>query len=332
MTLAMVGQSRVVTPEANSPLVNRRAFLSSLLLPELIGAFLAAQDVSHSSRDTYGRQIKQFIAWLKDTSRMAKLNSLQREDIIVYRDYLKYEAGEAGQGLSSYSVSGYMTSVRKLFSWLEAQKVYPNIARDVKGCKRANGHKKDTLSPQQLRKALAGIDTGSLEGLRDYAMFNLMARTGLRTIELARAQVGDIRRVDGEPVLWVKGKGRDDKDEFVLLTPEAQEPIQAYLEARGQIPDGAPLFCSASRRNYGEALTTRSISRVAKRALIRAGLDDKRLTAHSLRHTAITLAILGGASLQQAQAMARHSDPRTTMVYFHNLDRVANGAEKFIQF
>ena len=62
------------------------------------------------------------------------------------------------------------------------------------------------------------------------------------------------------------------------------------------------------------------------------GLDDSRLTAHSLRHTAISLSIQGGASLQQAQAMARHSDSKTTLVYFHNLERISLGAEKFIQF
>ena len=39
----------------------------------------------------------------------------------------------------------------------------------------------------------------------------------------------------------------------------------------------------------------------------------------------------GGASLQQAQAMARHTDPKTTMIYFHNLDRIKAGAERFIQ-
>ena len=93
-----------------------------------------------------------------------------------------------------------------------------------------------------------------------------------------------------------------------------------------------PLFCSHSDRNRGEDLTTRSVSRIIKQALRGVGLDDSRLTAHSLRHTAISLSIQGGASLQQAQAMARHSDSKTTLVYFHNLERISLGAEKFIQF
>jgi integrase/recombinase XerC/integrase/recombinase XerD len=91
------------------------------------------------------------------------------------------------------------------------------------------------------------------------------------------------------------------------------------------------LFTSISDRNQGEALTTRSISRIVKQIFRGVGLDSRRLTAHSLRHTAITLSIKGGASLQQAQAMARHTDPKTTMIYFHNLNRLQAGAERFIQ-
>ena len=118
----------------------------------------------------------------------------------------------------------------------------------------------------------------------------------------------------------------------MLLVEETLRPLRAYLSARGRLKETEPLFASGSRRNTGEALTTRSISRIVKERLRAVGLDDSRLTAHSLRHTAITLSIKGGASLQQAQAMARHTDPKTTLIYFHNLARIEAGAERFISF
>src|SRR5690606_28464356 len=137
---------------------------------------------------------------------------LKREDILAYREYLQQEAGERGQGLSSYSVSGYLTAVRQLFVWLEAERIYPNVARNVKGPKRPRGHAKDTLSPKQLRALLSRLQQApglsELDAMRNYAIFNLMARTGLRDIEVSRARVGDIRRIDGQPVLYVHGKGR----------------------------------------------------------------------------------------------------------------------------
>jgi integrase len=56
-------------------------------------------------------------------------------------------------------------------------------------------------------------------------------------------------------------------------------------------------------------------------------MDSAKLTAHSLRHTAITLALVGGATVQQAQAMARHANINTTMIYAHNLERMDRAAE-----
>src|SRR5690606_41293923 len=112
--------------------------------------------------------------------------------------------------------------------------------------------------------------------------------------------------------------------------PARRSSDREYLAARGAHDDDAPLFASLSNRNRGQHMTTRSISAVVKTRLRAVGLDTPRLTAHSLRHTAITLAVQGGASLHQAQAMAGHRDPKTTMIYFHNTDRIEQAAEKRI--
>ena len=285
--------------------------------------FLRSLDVAEKSRATYTRSLKQFISWLAETGR--NTIELQREDILAYKEYLQ-------SSKSAYTVTLYLTSVSNLYQWLESQRMYPDITRGIKGAKKPKGFRKDTLSQNQLREVLDSMELKSLEELRDYAIFNLMARTGLRDIEVSRALTGDIRMETGQPVLWIQGKGRDSKDDFVILTPEALKPIKAYLKARGRVKKDEPLFCSHSDRNRGEALTTRSVSRIIKQALRGVGLDDSRLTAHSLRHTAISLSIQGGASLQQAQAMARHSDSKTTLVYFHNLERISLGAEKCIHF
>ena len=283
-----------------------------------ISAFLDSLDVAEKSRATYARSLRQFISWMRDTGRHSF--QLQREDILAYKDYL-------ASSKSAYTVTLYLTSVRKLYQYLESQRVYPDITRGIKGAKKPKGFRKDTLSQEQLRETLS-----SIQSLRDYAIFNLMARTGLRDIEVSRALVEDIRLEQGQEVLWIQGKGRDSKDDFVILTPEALKPIKAYLKARGRVKKDEPLFSSDSDRNRGEALSTRSISRIIKNSMRAVGLDDSRLTAHSLRHTAISLSILGGASLQQAQAMARHTDSKTTLVYFHNLERISSGAEKYISF
>ncbi len=294
-------------------------------LEDLTDLFLREQDITEASRATYQRALRQFVGWLRETGRDQRMGTLQREDILAYKESLQATK-------TASTVSCYLTAVRRLFGWLESRKAYPDITRGVKGAKKAKGHRKDCLTPGQIRQVLDGVDKSTVEGLRDFALLNLLFRTGLRTVEIARAQIADLRQEAGTAVLWIQGKGRDEKDDFVLLVEETLQPIREYLAARGKVSEEEPLFVSLSDRNAGQVLTTRSLSRIVKEAFRRVGLDDSRLTAHSCRHTAITLAVSGGASLEQAQAMARHSDPKVTMVYFHNVARVQAGAERCITF
>ena len=59
-------------------------------------------------------------------------------------------------------------------------------------------------------------------------------------------------------------------------------------------------------------------------------LVNGRLTAHSLRHTASTLSLQGGATIQEAQALGRHASIDTTMLYAHNIERIAQAPERKI--
>jgi len=74
-------------------------------------------------------------------------------------------------------------------------------------------------------------------------------------------------------------------------------------------------------------MTTRSISGIVKDRFTGAGYDSERLTAHSLRHTAGTLNLLNGGTLEETQQLLRHSNINTTMIYLHHLDRAKNNSE-----
>lgn len=159
-----------------------------------------------------------------------------------------------------------------------------------------------------------------------------MLRTGLREVEVARCDVGDIGKEAGELVLRVHGKGRDSKDNFVLITSNAYSPVADYLAERGKVANDQPLFACHSNRNRDGRLTTRAIRGMVEDRLVRAGLKSDKVSAHSLRHSTATLAILGGADVIQVKEMLRHSSINSTMIYVHNLNRVADGAEKYVDF
>jgi integrase/recombinase XerD len=299
---------------AVQPISDQNTLVLSPDYQSIIERFLAAHDIKPKSKETYRRALRQFFVYLEANGGVQPT----RETLIAYKAYL------INKDLSAYTVSAYIIALRKLFQWTESEHLYANIASTIKGQKKPRGFKKDALSVKQARKLL----TETITGARDYALVNLLVRTGLRTVEAERADIEDIRQQGEQAVLFIQGKGRDSKDDLVMLTDETLEPIRAYIAMRGRgVKDNSPLFISHSDRNYGERLTTRSISRIVKDKLAASGLNDRRLSAHSLRHTAVTFSLIGGATIQEAQTLARHSDINTTLIYAHNLDRLSKAPE-----
>ena len=289
---------------------------------EIIGKWMASLDLASSTKETYLSGFKAFCWFVRSTS--LDFDELTRDDVKSFKEYLVNE-----KKLKPATVSSYLASVRSFYAYSEDNGI-ENIAHRVKGVTDSRSFKKEPLTPDQAQRLLASVDRGTEKGMRDFAILNLMLRTGLRDIEIVRANCKDIQTKAGVDVLYVQGKGRASKDSFVVLTPKALSPITTYLEKRGNVNELDPLFASVSSRNAGERLTVRSVSRIAKSALRAIGIDDERYTAHSLRHTAITFSLLGGATERDAQQMARHANITTTMLYSHDIDRIKHAAEREI--
>ena len=161
----------------------------------------------------------------------------------------------------------------------------------------------------------------------------MLLRTGLRTIEVSRANIEDITFKGNQRVLVIQGKGRDEKDDFVILTDSAYKPIARYLKSRGKVNSGEPLFVSNSNNNKGKRLSTRTISYIAKEGLKAIGLDNRGFTAHSLRHTTAVSILRAGGNLETAQYTLRHANPSTTQIYTATIKeemRLQNSGEALI--
>ena len=286
----------------------------------LIASFVDFLDVTPLTVKTYKAGIGRLIAYCHT----AGITSPQREDVSAFKKSL------VACGCKPATVAAYLSAIRRFFDWTESEGLYPNITRGIKAPKIDKGHKRDFLTAPQIQSMMNGIDTHTVEGKRNFAILALMATGGLRTVEVMRANVEDLSTAGGLPVLFVQGKGRTDKKDFVKLTPEVLKALREYLEARGQVNRKEPLFVSCSHRNRGGRLTTRTISGIAKASMISAGYYSDRLTAHSLRHSAVTIALMAGQSLAEVQYFARHSNISTTQIYAHNVDRLRSGCEASI--
>lgn len=290
---------------------------------DIIQRWLDSLDVLEDTKETYKTHLLDFIKWIN-------ANGIQRA---TKGDILKYKQ-ELINRYSNSTVCLKISSLKSFYRFLNEQELANDITKNIKGAKISKGFKRDIFTLEQIQEIMKSIDRTTLVGARDYAMVNLFLRTGLRSCEVNRANIEDIRNKDGEIVLYVQGKGRTDKDEFVVLTPSMLNILNEYLNMREQkqhITDTSPLFISLSDRNFGERLSLFSIRWLVKNILREAGINSKRLTTHSTRHTAITLSLLSGADLLEVKEMARHTSVDTTLLYAHNVKRLANAPEKNLE-
>lgn len=297
--------------------VNTTAIQAQDIEQDLYKKWTEYLDTAAKTTETYTKNIKQFFAYLAGNG----ITRPVREDVIAYRDSL------IAAGKKPATVQGYLMAVKLFFQWTAQEGLYPDIAQHVKGAKIDTEHKKDPLTAAQVSALLQSIDRTTLQGKRDYAIIALMTTAGLRTIEVSRANIEDVRTTTGYAALFIQGKGHNEKAAHVKLAAPVEEAIRDYLKARQETKPASPLFASIANRDAGERLSTRSISRIVKDNLKNIGLNSDRLTAHSLRHTAATLNLLAGGTVEETQQLLRHRNINTTLIYSHALERANNNSE-----
>ena len=286
---------------------------------DLFARFVDFIDRKDTTVKGYVTCIRQFARWMETNG----IRQPRREDIKAYRDYLN------GSDLATGTQAQYLRAVKQFFTWTASEGLYPNVADNIHGAKvRHDIHKKDALQREDVAQIAATIDRSDEQGRRLYAMYLLCVTCGLRTIEVHRADVGDLKTVGGTTYLYLQGKGHDDKDAPVYVLPEVKAAIDEYLQTRETKPTAkTPLFTSTSNRSKGGRIATTTISTMIKGLLVAAGYDSDRLTAHSLRHTTGTGAHMAAKALHvdlglhDVQQLMRHCDPATTEIYIHDDDR-----------
>lgn len=273
---------------------------------------------SEKTVETYSRALKQLLNYLHSNN----ISRPARADLENFRNML-IDSGKAAN-----TVQLYLTVTKLFFRFLAQEGIYKNIADHLQnGVKIDTNHKRGALDNQQSADLLAAVKGSSLLAKLHRALIATMLTTGVRTIELQRANVGDLKSYGGQYWLYVQGKGRSTKSDSVLIPPQVCKVLKEYLDARGNVKKNDPLFTSCSRRNCGARISTLTIRRIAKKYLRQIGIDDKAFSAHSLRHTALTAMLMAGEPLESVQIVARHKNIGTTQIYNHAVQRLKIAAE-----
>jgi len=233
-------------------------------------------------------------------------------DLELLRDWLW--AGSQG-GLAKSTLARRSASVRALTGWLARSGETPTDAATRLRAPRADHHLPRVLTRQQIDSILQTLVDRAAEGgpivLRDLAIVELLYASALRVSEVSGL---DIDSVDLER-LTVRVLGKGSKERVVPFGVPASDAIVDY-QRRGRIALAAgptrALFLGAR----GSRIGTRSIYSLVAGLL--AGVPGSGGSGpHTLRHTAATHLLDGGADLRAVQEMLGHASLGTTQLYTH---------------
>lgn len=273
--------------------------------------------------------LEKYITYLRSV-RNASEHTLRAyaEDITSFFDYLEKFSPECEiRYVDKYMIRGYLSqfhiqkrsrstiarklsSLKSFFKFLIKNK---ELERNpATGIKTPSEKKLPVfLTRAEVTALVESPGRGSLQELRDHAIFETLYGTGIRVGELVGMNERDLDLV-GE-VAKVRGKGR--KERIVPLGRCAVSALTDYIgspKKSAKRRDESAVFLNRA----GGRITARSVRRVFDKYIKRLALRTKA-TPHTLRHTFATHLLDAGADLRDIQELLGHKQLSTTTIYAH---------------
>ena len=242
---------------------------------------------------------------------------IDREAIV---DFLSYAATERGNEKASRARK--LSALKSFFRYISA---LDSRYADFDPAKNIKSPKKDQHLPKYLTKEesialLQSIldDEESRHRTRDFAIVTLFLNCGMRLSELVGIGLSDIDRELRS--LRVFGKGA--KERVIYLNEACRAALADYLTVRCAMKplptDADALFLS----NRDTRISNKTVQYIVYKYLERAGLEQRGLSVHKLRHTAATLMYQSGAvDVRVLKDILGHAQLNTTQIYTHLSDR-----------
>ncbi|MFG0319027.1 MAG: tyrosine recombinase XerC [Planctomycetota bacterium JB042] len=285
-------------------------------LEEFLTHLRSLKAASPHTLRAYSNDLVQFIEF----ARARGQGTTDAVDVLLVREWIRHyrEGRDGGGARAKTSMARKLSALRSFFRWLlERDEIEENPAVAVRRPKRDRPLPKflDEEEVERLLRAPEGDDFGAI---RDRALLELLYSTGTRVAEVVGADVADLDLAGGS--LRVRGKGK--KERLCILGEPAVAALGRYLALRDRRlaeagrREGA-LFLNDRRGPKGlKRLTDRSVRRLLKEYLAKAGLDPKA-SPHTIRHSFATHLLNRGANLRLVQEFLGHERITTTQIYTH---------------
>ena len=256
--------------------------------------------LSKNTLNSYRFDLELFMKWV-DKNLKKNILEVSQADIQQYLSF-KFPTSK------SRSISRLLATLRRL---LRENEINIDPTLEIHSPKIPKSLPK-SLSEEDVESLLNAPDVGTMSGLRDKAMLELLYACGLRVSELVNILLTELRMSEG--IVRVTGKG--DKTRLVPMGEEAIDWIKKYInESRNNIlKEKTSKYLFITIR--GGPMTRQAFWYLIKRYSLIANIR-KPMSPHIMRHAFATHLLNHGADLRVVQMLLGHSDISTTQIYTH---------------
>jgi integrase/recombinase XerD len=270
------------------------------VISDFIGELKLEKRLSENTLESYNRDIKQYLNYLKEND--IDFKTVKKSTIISYVLYLQK------QGKATTSISRNLASLRSFYRVLTKNKVVQNNPTIDLESPKIEKKMPQIMTIEEVEKLLSLPSNKDNKGIRDKAMLEVLYATGIRVTELINLNLEDINLNLG----YIKCTGT--KERIVPVGKMALISLEVYINK------GRPNLVKSSDVNalflnfHGERMTRQGFWKIIKYYASLAGIS-RDITPYTLRHSFATHLLENGADIKSVQQMLGHSDISTTQIY-----------------
>jgi site-specific recombinase XerD len=250
----------------------------------------------HNIKAITGEEILNSLAWLRE-ERGNHAGAINRKEASI-RSYFRYLRFIQIEGADSFPIE----------SMPRAREPYTGPVK--------------ALEPDEVSRLLGSIDKNSILGFRDFFLYSMLYRLGLRIGEAISINIKDINFE--KEILNIHGKGR--RERKLPLLPDLMDILEKWLIYRTKLY-GANQLDALFISKKGNRLSIRTAQDNFQKIVTKAGpFSIEKVTPHSLRHAFATHAIEGEQDIFVLKAILGHASTKSTEIYLHPSMRVLRKA------
>jgi site-specific recombinase XerD len=255
--------------------------------------YLKRRNYSQHTVKYYLNILKQFVLWID-----VPLEQVTYEKISDYIDYLH------NKRMRPASINLYLAVIRVFYSYLRYEEKI-KLSNPVRNSCRLRVPKP---LPRHLREEEVEHLFSVIKNKRDFAMFKLMLRCGLRVEEVSNLTLGAIDLKQRRIIVY---HGKGSKDRVVYFSDDAHDALVAYLKIRSHFRI-KKVFLVEKGNFKGQPISVRGIQKRIEYYAKKTGL---KVSCHSLRHTMATQLLNAEAQVETIQDLLGHNWITTTQRY-----------------